>query len=131
MGRRARLRREYASLYPGVACGTWIGARRMAETVRYSSRQAWFRERLGRRLLPETHFEFRGGRPRRGVLARTRATDGVWRQVPSLRQRLMRAMRRFVTKHLMTDDPYDRAKDSEAEPPRRYDAAHRPRREDP
>jgi hypothetical protein len=129
VGRRARLRREYASLYPGVASGTWMGAGRMAETVRYSSRQAWLRERLGHRLLPETHFEFRGGRPRRGVLVRTRATDRVWR-VPSLRQRLIRAMRRFVTRHLMTDDPYERAKDSEAER-RRYEAAQRPRREDP
>jgi hypothetical protein len=42
----------------------------------------------------------------------------------------MRAMRRFVTRHLMTDDPYERAKDSEAER-RRYEAAQQPRREDP
>jgi hypothetical protein len=102
----------------------------MAEAVRYSSRQAWLREWVGQRLLPEDHFEFRGGRPRRGVHTRTRTTDRVWRQVPSIRQRLVRAMRRFVTKHLLTDDPYERAKDSEAER-RRYEAANRPRGDDP
>jgi hypothetical protein len=75
--RRARLRPEYAALYPGVVAGLWLGARRVAGIVRRSDPTARERERAAERLLPEAHFEFRGGPrapgPRLGQ--RDRATD--------------------------------------------------------
>lgn len=77
--RRARLRPEYASLYPRVVAGIWLGARRVAGIVRRSDPTAGARERAAERLLPETHFEFRGGRsaPDRRQVDYSRAADDV------------------------------------------------------
>jgi hypothetical protein len=75
--REARLRPEFAPLYPGLEPGTWLDAAILAEQV--------LSEHLLRpspgymlsdRVLAKEHFEFRGGdssgRPR---IARTRRTD--------------------------------------------------------
>ena len=62
--REARLKAEYAELYPGLTPGTWysaawLSARQLARTqcdgVASSIAQ----------ILDDEHFEFRGGRPRR------------------------------------------------------------------
>ncbi len=71
VGRReARLRPEHAHLYPGVGAGVWESAavvvdRIMAARLLYGERVS-----IQERVLPESHFEFRGGseagnRPRR------------------------------------------------------------------
>jgi hypothetical protein len=77
--REARLRPEFAPLYPGLEPGIWQDAAILAEQV--------LSEHLLRpspgymlsdRVLAKEHFEFRGGdtagRPR---IARTRRTDPV------------------------------------------------------
>jgi hypothetical protein len=63
--REARLKPEYAHLYPGIEPGIWFPA-------------AWLSARQFARLpcdgcaasiarmLDDRHFDFRGGRPRRG-----------------------------------------------------------------
>jgi len=124
-GRRARLRPEYASLYPRVAPGIWLGARRVAGRARRYSREARLREQLGLRILPDAHFEFQGGQPRQSVEARTRRADSLSQPPPSTRNKLARALRQFVTKHLVAADPYERARDSEAQR-RRSETTRRP-----
>ncbi len=60
--REARLRREYASLYPFITPGVWQPASRVAETLLlYLLRHPALLERLPERLLNDRHFEFRGG----------------------------------------------------------------------
>jgi hypothetical protein len=76
-GREARLRPEFAPLYPGLEPGEWQDATAIAEQMlaehllRPSPGYM-----LSERLLAREHFEFRGGntcgRPR---IARTRRTD--------------------------------------------------------
>src|SRR5690242_1790754 len=72
--RRARLRPEYARLYPRLVADLWLGARSAVRTVRRSDLKARQREQQGERILPDGHFEFRGGkredRPS-GVLSRS------------------------------------------------------------
>ena len=75
--REARLRTEFASLYPGVEPGAWQNATALAEQVlsehllRPSPGYM-----LSERVLAEEHFEFRGGDHRnRPRIARTRRTD--------------------------------------------------------
>ena len=77
--REARLRPEFAGLYPGLEPGVWQDAAALAEQmltehlVRPSPGYM-----LSDRVLVKEHFEFRGGnhgnRPRS---ARTRRTDPV------------------------------------------------------
>ncbi len=60
--REARLRPEFARLYPGLTPGRWEPASRIAEAVLAN---VLLRE-MGEvpppdRLLDEAHFEFRGG----------------------------------------------------------------------
>ena len=76
-GRQARLRPEYASLYPGLEPGVWEDADDLAEqllTQHLLQPSPGFG--LSGRVLPVAHFEFRGGdsagRPR---IARTRRSD--------------------------------------------------------
>jgi hypothetical protein len=76
-GRQARLRPEYASLYPGLEPGVWEDADDLAEqllTPHLLRPSPGFM--LSGRVLPVAHFEFRGGdsagRPR---IARTRRSD--------------------------------------------------------
>jgi hypothetical protein len=77
--REARLRPEFAALYPGLEPGTWRDAKALAEQMltehllRPSPGYG-----LSERVLARQHFDFRGGnagsRPR---IARTRCTDPV------------------------------------------------------
>jgi len=77
--RRARLRPEYAQLYPGIAPGIWLSARVVARAVRRELMNLKLNEVSRGRVLPDEHFDFRGGRsePRSGAERRTRATDGL------------------------------------------------------
>jgi hypothetical protein len=72
--REARLRAEWAFLYPGLAPGEWIAASELVPLVlrhRLQDQRGW---EFTRRILVDEHFEFRGGRPRdeswTGVLSR-------------------------------------------------------------
>jgi hypothetical protein len=66
MRREARLRPEYAHLYPMLEAGEWDSAAVTADKVA-ATRLLQLEETyvLHDRVLPETHFEFRGGSPRR------------------------------------------------------------------
>jgi hypothetical protein len=68
MLREARLRPEYAQLYPMLAPGAWEAAAAIAERVA-ATRLLQLAEAyvLHDRVLPEAHFEFRGGTPRRSL----------------------------------------------------------------
>ena len=62
--REARLRREFAHLYPGLKPGVWykaawLSARQFAR-VRCDGRASSMAS-----VVNETHFEFRGGKPRK------------------------------------------------------------------
>jgi hypothetical protein len=61
--REARLKREFAHLYPGLKPGVWykaawLSARQFART------RCDGRADSMAKVVNETHFEFRGGRPR-------------------------------------------------------------------
>jgi hypothetical protein len=75
--REARLRPEYASLYPGLEPGVWQDANDLADqmlTQHLLRPSPGFM--LSSRVLPEEHFEFRGGEPvSRSRTARTRRSD--------------------------------------------------------
>jgi hypothetical protein len=73
--REARLRPEYASLYPGVEPGVWLAATTVGQKL-LLWHLATSVTPQGERLMAEEHFEFRGGpgaANRNG--ARTRASD--------------------------------------------------------
>ena len=75
--RQARLRPGYASLYPSLEPGEWVDADDLAEQM---LTQHLLRPSpgfgLSGRVLPEDHFEFRGGEPAgRPRIARTRRSD--------------------------------------------------------
>lgn len=62
--REARLRPEYANLYPNVPAGIWMPAADMGVALLRAQLAATTPARLGSRLMDEAQFEFRGGRPR-------------------------------------------------------------------
>lgn len=71
--REARLRPEYASLYPGIPVDTWLPAADLGATLLMHHLRAPAPPELGNRLLDESHFEFRGGAARgTGAAERTR-----------------------------------------------------------
>ena len=74
--RRARVRPEYARLYPEIVPGVWMSARRATRLVRRQGpREECSRQGCcGGRVLCEVHFEFRGGRSGRQYLT------GEWTQ---------------------------------------------------
>ena len=77
--RKTCLKPEYASLYPEVRPNIWLGAAGVAARVAARLRGlADFNNWLRIRVLPDEHFEFRGGHPRdsswSGML--TRVEDG-------------------------------------------------------
>jgi len=63
--RRTRLDPKFGSLYPEIPAGHWLpasqAATRRAERLR---REAGPQALLEGRILPEEHFQFRGGRSR-------------------------------------------------------------------
>jgi hypothetical protein len=64
--REARLRPEFAHLYPGLTPGEWESAARIAEAALANLMlQEMGEAPAAERVLPEEHFEFRGsGAPR-------------------------------------------------------------------
>lgn len=73
--RECRLRREYASLYPGIEADIWEVAANVAE--RLHTRRGWApaAESASGRLLEDAHFDFRGGRRPSRQGSRTRLGD--------------------------------------------------------
>jgi hypothetical protein len=68
MLREARLRPEFAHLYPMLAPDTWAPAADIAEKVA-AIRLLQLADTyvLHDRVLTDAHFEFRGGTPRRAI----------------------------------------------------------------
>jgi hypothetical protein len=79
--REARLKPEFAHLYPPVEPGRWEPAAAMADRI-----VAWLLRQPSRgymapeRVLRSDHFEFRGGTEKLGPESRSR------RQVPGVRE---------------------------------------------
>jgi hypothetical protein len=75
--RQARLRAEFAALYPGLEPGVWQDAAALAEqmlTEHLLRPSPGYM--LSERVLAQEHFEFRGGdQSNRPLIARTRRTD--------------------------------------------------------
>jgi hypothetical protein len=72
--REARLRPEWAALYPGLEPDAWMVAAQLVPLVlrhRLHGQSTW---EFTRRILVDEHFEFRGGRNRdstwSGILTR-------------------------------------------------------------
>ncbi|HUF34779.1 MAG TPA: hypothetical protein VMN37_02460 [Gemmatimonadales bacterium] len=75
--REARLRAGFAGLYPLLPSDTWMNAAELGATLLRWVTTGGTTVKLGPRLLPEEHFEFRGGELPRGSIAspRTRRDD--------------------------------------------------------
>jgi hypothetical protein len=75
--REARLRADFAHLYPSLPMDTWLGAAEVGALLLRWIAGGGASPRLGARLLPEEHFEFRGGGLPRGSITspRTRLED--------------------------------------------------------
>jgi hypothetical protein len=72
--REARLRPEWAAVYPVLEANVWVVAAELVPLVlrhRLQGEPSW---EFTRRILVDRHFEFRGGRPRdqdwSGILSR-------------------------------------------------------------
>jgi hypothetical protein len=73
--REARLRPEYADLYPGVEPGVWLPATTVGQQL-LLWHLATAATPQGERLMGDNHFEFRGGMMRGATNGnRTRAGD--------------------------------------------------------
>ena len=74
--REARLKPEYASLYPGVQPDVWMPASTIGQQLLLWHLTARTTPQ-GERLISEEHFEFRGGTRRVGswINMRTRPAD--------------------------------------------------------
>ena len=71
--REARLKPEFAHLYPELPAGRWMPASEVGATILMTQLKSLAPKRLGERLLPDEHFEFRGGSDRGlGSALRTR-----------------------------------------------------------
>jgi len=75
--REARLRAGSASLYPALPSETWMAAAELGGILLRWIASGGTPPPLGARLLPEEHFEFRGGELPRGPVPspRTRRDD--------------------------------------------------------
>lgn len=61
--REARLKREYAHLYPGLKPGVWYSAAWLSAR-QYARNECDGRADSMAAMVNDTHFEFRGGGPR-------------------------------------------------------------------
>jgi hypothetical protein len=72
--REARLRPEWAALYPGLEADMWMAAAILVPLVLRHCLQDQPTWEFTRRILVDEHFEFRGGHPRdrtwSGILSR-------------------------------------------------------------
>ncbi len=59
--REARLHPEFAQLYPGIPAGEWLCAAVLADRVLVGRLLRGASSAIRGRVLPEEHFEFRGG----------------------------------------------------------------------
>ncbi len=61
-GREARLRKEYAGLYPGLKLGVWMPVEKLLRHVTDLIHKDRSKSGVvtGRRLLHDDHFEYRG-----------------------------------------------------------------------
>jgi hypothetical protein len=67
--RRARVRPQFASLYPEIVPGVWVSARHATQLVRRRGPREQCSPDCARgRVLCEVHFEFKGGRRGRQYL---------------------------------------------------------------
>ncbi|HEU4699269.1 MAG TPA: hypothetical protein VFS40_08820 [Gemmatimonadales bacterium] len=73
--RQARLRADFARLYPTLAPDVWLPAAEVGAVVLFRRLLTDGRVMLGSRLLEESHFEFRGGWSRGDQAYQTRAGD--------------------------------------------------------
>jgi hypothetical protein len=75
--RQARLRADFAELYPAVPSGIWIEAAELGASLLKWIAGGGAAAPMGSRLLPDEHFEFRGGELPRGSVGspRTRRED--------------------------------------------------------
>jgi hypothetical protein len=73
MLRQARLKPEYAELYPGIEAGVWVPAADAAAQVLAMMRGA--SRAFEDRVMNERHFEFQGGLPAPRPHVRSRLAD--------------------------------------------------------
>ena len=59
--REARLRPEFAGLYPGIPAGQWVSAAVVADRVLADALLRGMEMAIRGRVLLAAHFEFRGG----------------------------------------------------------------------
>lgn len=78
--REARLRPEFAHLYPELPAGQWMPASQIGATILLAQLRSDGRPALGERLLEDTHFEFRGGVVRERNTYLTRLNDQTQQQ---------------------------------------------------
>jgi hypothetical protein len=77
--RQARLKPEFAELYPPLTAGIWEPAAEMGARVLLWQLQQRGTEALGTRLMDERHFDFRGGWSRGSETElRTRVSDAAF-----------------------------------------------------
>ena len=73
MIRQARLKPEYAELYPGIKAGEWVPAADAAAQVLAMMRGT--NRTFQDRVMNERHFEFQGGLPAPRPHVRSRLAD--------------------------------------------------------
>jgi len=79
--REARLRPEFAHLYPELVAGHWMPASQIGATILLAQLRSERAPSLGERLLDESHFDFRGGVAREPAGDyRTRVNDQAHQQ---------------------------------------------------
>ena len=77
VAREARLRPEFAYLYPSIIAGQWESAGILADRLVASLlRNSLSRFVATDRILPPEHFDFRGDAPRPGSLPEGRSRRG-------------------------------------------------------
>jgi hypothetical protein len=75
--REARLRPEFAALYPGLRAGEWSPAATTADRVLAGCLLRGGGLVVRRRVLPDAHFEFRGGESEGGEREGVRFGTGM------------------------------------------------------